>query len=125
GDLRRLAEAGNVERLDDALGKLAGIGALLLGQQHGDVRLVVAEPGIGGGGDDGLCLGIDAGQRGPEPPGEHRGKGVHSGYGFLKICRISSAVWAAARDSRTERSLRNLAMAARVRRWVWNWSLGT
>ncbi len=37
-----------------------------------------------------------------------------------KIARISSFVPAAARLSRTERSFKNLAIEARVRRWVWN-----
>ena len=37
-----------------------------------------------------------------------------------KICRISSELPAVPSRSRTLRSLRNLAMAARVRRCVWN-----
>src|SRR5437868_2841143 len=44
---------------------------------------------------------------------------------FWKIDRISSVDFALASLSRVLRSFRNLAIEARVRRWVWNWFFGT
>ena len=79
GDLRRLAQAGDVEAGDDLLGELAGIRALLFCQQHGDVGLVIAESRVGGDGDDGSYGrdGSQSGERGAQPALEHRGKGLH------------------------------------------------
>lgn len=42
------AEVGDFEGVDDLLGKGAGVGAHLLGEDHGGVRLVVAVTGVGG-----------------------------------------------------------------------------
>src|SRR5213076_2109401 len=50
------------------------------------------------------------------------------GYSYersRKIDKISSADFAVARLSRTDRSFRNFAMEASVRRCVWNWLFGT
>ena len=73
GDLRRLAQADHIEARDDLLGDLPGIGAPLLRQQHGDIRLVIAEAGIRGGGHKGLGGAI---QRGAQPGGQKGGDGL-------------------------------------------------
>jgi hypothetical protein len=50
-DLRRLAHFGDVEFFNDLLRKLAGICFCLLGEQHRDIGLIVAEACVGCGRD--------------------------------------------------------------------------
>ncbi len=58
GDFQRGAHFGDVEGVDDLLGDLAGVGALLLGENHRDVGLVVAKAGV----VRGLHLGLEGGR---------------------------------------------------------------
>ena len=63
---------GDVELGDDLLRELARIRAQLLREDHGDVRLVIAEARIGRGGDLRIDVVGDAGKRGAERAIEER-----------------------------------------------------
>ena len=129
GDFWGFGEIIDLEIGDDFGGELAGVGALILGEDHGDIGLVVTEAEVCGGLNAGL-LGGESGESGVESGFElggesHQLEVVRRAESSLKMARISSAEEATARLSRVLGWLRNLAIEARVRRWVWNWSLGT
>ena len=74
GDFGRGAEVGHVEVLDDLGGELARVGALLLGEDHGGIGLVVAKAGVGGGLDAGIGK-AEVGEGGAEAGFELGGEG--------------------------------------------------
>ena len=124
GDFWGFGEIIDLEIGDDFGGELAGVGALILGEDHGDIGLVVTEAEVGGGLNAGF-LGGESGESGEESGFELGGESHQLEVGrraasSLKMARISSAEEATARESRVLGWLRNLAMEARVRRWVWN-----
>ena len=101
--------------------ELARINALLLGENHGGIRLVISETRVRRSGNL-SPFGIQSRglQREAQPAAENFSwSAAHPrGDRLSKTRRISAAFAALARSSRTALSLRNFAMAASVRRWV-------
>ena len=90
GDFGRLAHFAEVEFFDDLLRDLAWIRALLFREDHRDVRLVVAETRVGGGGD----FGFGAVEGGAQLCGEQGGDGHGGRYSVFSIqtcCRRTPA----------------------------------
>ena len=81
GDFGRGAEVRHVEARDDLGGELARVGALLLGEDHGGIGLVVAETGVGGGLDAGIGQ-AEVGEGGAEAGFELGGEGHGKVCGF-------------------------------------------
>jgi len=81
GDLGGGGEGGDIELREDVGGELARVGFFLLGQDHGGVRLIVAEAGVGGLGDFASCgVEFTGGKRVAESGGEEFARGGHGKF---------------------------------------------
>ena len=110
---------------DNFLRDISWLLTALFGENERGVCLIIAKAGIGRRcyigrfGQTGFGEGV--GQFSPEKGLERFHGGANSAYACArsrKIDKISSAEGAVARRSRTERSFRNFAIEARVRRCV-------
>ena len=115
----------NLEMRDNFLRDISWFLAALLGQNERGVRLIIAKACVGRRryftrlGQTGF--GESIGQSSPEKGLERFHGGANSAYACArsrKIDKISSADGAVARLSRTERSFKNFAIEASVRRCV-------
>ena len=137
GDRRRFAPFPDLEMLDDLLRERARIFSALLRQDERGVRLIIAEARVGRGRDFAGLRQVGRGERGASSAREKRLKvsmardEISSDPACHPIRRDAVAtstrarersresplpIPAVARLSRTERSFRNLAIEARVRR---------
>jgi hypothetical protein len=83
GDLGGGGEAGDIELREDVGGELARVGFFLLGQNHGGVRLIVAESRVGGLGDFASCgVEFTGGEGVAESDGEEFARGGHQSFKF-------------------------------------------